>query len=116
MDYTLLLPNELTRKGSFFSLSPKFPQARWTLILSFLKSLFLISFSARKTRQTPFGSHQWSSSSPQKKPLKSDKVPSKSEAHHTTRITTLLPYDRTYVTTESSSLLRLLLYSSFPFL
>lgn len=81
MDYMLLLPNELTRKGSSFSLSPKFPQATWPLTPAFLKSLFLISFSARKTRQIPFGSHQWSSSSHQKKLLKSNKVPFKSDPH-----------------------------------
>ena len=116
MDYMLLLLNELTRKGSYFSLSPKFPQTTWPLTPSFLKSVFLISFSARKTRQIPFDSHQWSSSSPQKKPLKNDKVPSKSEAHRSTRIITLMAYDHSYVTMESLSFLLLPLYSSFPFM
>lgn len=119
MDYMLLLPNELTRKGSSFSLSPKFPQATWPLTPAFLKSLFLISFSARKTRQIPFGSHQWSSSSHQKKLLKNDKVPSKTDARRTTCIITLLAYncrDVGMLTMRSSSFLLVPLYSSFPFM
>jgi len=110
----VLLPNELTRKGSSFSLSPKFPQATWPLTSSFLRPLFLISFSARKTRLIPLGNHQWSSSSPPEKSLKSDKVPYKSETQHITWVT-LLAYDSSFMTLESSSFLFNPLYSSFPF-
>lgn len=112
----LLLPNELIKQRQFIFFITEV-STRHMDFEPLLPPILVLDYLFLQDYTHFFGSHQCSSSSPQKKDLllKNDKIPLRSEMHLTTYVITLLVYD-CHMTIESSSSLFCPRYSSLPFM